>query len=73
MVLSHRKNDIETLIITLAKMVIHEARMNETQPAVTHFCNKLKNEEEIEHNAARLANKQDIFEKKWGQMSLSHI
>ena len=67
------KNGIETLIITLAKMVIHEARMKETQPTVTHFYNKLKNEEEIEHNAARLANKQDIFEKKWGQMSLSHI
>ena len=47
--------------------------MKETQPTVTHFYNKLKNEEEIEHNAARLANKQDSFEKKWGQLSLSHI
>ena len=62
-------SDIEALIITLAKMVIHEARMKETQPTATHFHNKLQWEEEIERNAARLANKQDTFEKKWGQVN----
>ena len=59
-------SEIETVIIELAKIVIYESRYKETQPTVNHFRNKLKWEAKIECNAAMLANKQDMFKKKWG-------
>ena len=58
----------EACIILLAKMVIYEARLRETCPNITHLKNKLKQEIEVEYNAARLANKQTMFEKKWGSL-----
>ena len=61
-------NAMEALLITLAKLVIHEARLNEKLPNITHFRNKLKYEAEIEKTAARLGNRQEIFEKKWGSL-----
>ena len=59
-------SEIETVIIELAKIVIYESRYKEAQPTVNHFRNKLKWEAKIECNAAMLANKQDVFKKKWG-------
>ena len=60
-------------IITLAKMVIHEARNKETLPNITHFINKLKRVIEVEYTAARLKNCHDSFEKKWGKLKDFHI
>ena len=59
---------IETLIITLVKLVIYESRLGEKIPNVTHFKNKLKREAEIEKTAAMLANKKEKFEAKWGSI-----
>ena len=66
-------NAIEQLLVTLAKIVIYEARFKETQPSVTHFMNKLKCEAETEYNATRVNNKQDIFQRKWGPLNQIHI
>ena len=63
---------METCIITLAKMVVYEARLKETYPNITHLRNKLKLEIEVERQVARLANKQDKFENKWGPMKDVH-
>ena len=59
---------MEVCIITIAKRVIYESRLNEVQPSFTHFRNKLKLEIEIEFQAARQKNKQKKFDKKWGTM-----
>ena len=62
----------ETYIITLAKMVIHEARNTDTLPNIRHLINKLRLIIEIESTVARLNNDQDSFEKKWGSMKDFH-
>ena len=59
---------IEALIATLAKLVIYEARLGEKIPNATHFMNKLKCQAEVEKAAARMANRLDSFEKKWGAL-----
>ena len=58
----------ETYIITLAKMVIYEARMRDILPNVTHLINKLKIIVEIEQQVAKRKNKQTEFDKRWGQL-----
>ena len=57
---------IESLIVTLAKLVIHEARLAGRIPNVVHFSNKLRREADIEKAAARASNNQGSFEMKWG-------
>ena len=57
---------IEALMCTLAKLVIYEARLKESLPNCTFFNNKLKNEAVIESTAARLSNKPEAYETKWG-------
>ena len=64
---------IEGLIITLAKLVIYDARHKESLPNIIHLRNKLKYEAEIEHTAARLGNKLYIFENKWGPLKDTHL
>ena len=59
---------IEALIVTLAKVVIYEARLGEKLPNVVHFKNKIRQEAEIEYTAARSSNKTELFEKKWGSL-----
>ena len=58
----------EICVITLAKMVIYEVRLKQTLPNIIHLKNKLKREITVEFQASLLANKQDIFRKKWGPM-----
>ena len=57
---------IESLIVTLAKLVIHEARLAGRIPNVVHLSNKLRREADIEKAAARASNNQGSFETKWG-------
>ena len=64
---------LETCLISLAKMVIFEARLKEAQPNIVHFKNKINWEVEIERSIARLSNKQNLFEKKWGPLKDMHI
>ena len=59
---------METCIVTLAKRVVYESRLNEINPSFTHFKNKLKLEIEIEFQAAKHKRDIDKFEKKWGPM-----
>ena len=61
-------NKIEALVITLAKLVIYEARLDEKIPNATRLTNKLKREAEIEYTAARIANKIYLYETKWGPL-----
>ena len=63
---------METCILALAKMVVYEARLRESYPSISHLKNKLESEIEVECYAARLANKQDGFEKKWGPLKDVH-
>ena len=65
-------NLMETCVITLAKMVIYEARLKETNPSYNHLMNKLKLHIDTEFQAARQANKQEKFNKKWGPLRGAH-
>ena len=60
---------METLITTLSKMVIYEARLDESSPSLTHLRNKLTWEIEVEIQTAQLASQKDIFWKKWIPMT----
>ena len=64
---------METCIISLAKMVIFEARLKEAQPNIAHLKSKINWEVEIERNIATLSNKRKLFEKKWGPLKDMHI
>ena len=64
---------METCIISLAKMVIFEARLKKTPPNIAHLINKIRWEVEVEHNIARLSNEQKLFENKWGPIKDIHI
>ena len=64
---------METCIISLAKMVIFEARLKEAQLNIVHLKNKINWEAEIERNIATLSNKRKLFEKKWGPLKDMHI
>ena len=59
-------------IILLAKIVIYEARLNETSPDINHLKNKLKQEVEVEYHSARTGSRIDILEKKWGALKDIH-
>lgn len=59
---------IESLIVTIAKLVIYEARLAGSIPNVIHFSNKLRREAEVEITGARLRNNQKSFETKWGSL-----
>ena len=49
---------LETCVITLAKMVIYDARLKGTKPDIKHLKNKIKWEVEVEYNTAIRRNKQ---------------
>ena len=59
---------IESLIVTIAKLVIYEARLAGGIPNIIHFSNKLRREAEVEITGARLRNNQKSFETKWGSL-----
>ena len=61
-------SNIETIILTLMKLVIYEARLNEVTPTKEHFFNKLKFEAEKERAAAKTQNKKEAFIRKWGSL-----
>ena len=63
---------MEICIITLAKMVVYEARLKEVCPNFIHLKNKLKMEIKIECHAARQNNKLDKFENKWKSLKDVH-
>ena len=63
----------ETYIVTLPKMVIHEARNRNTVPSIVHLIHKLKWIIKIEYNAFRLKHKQENFLEKWGTMKYINI
>ena len=48
---------IVTCIVTLAKRVIYESRLNETYASFSHLINRLKLEIEVKRQAARQAYK----------------
>ena len=59
---------IETLIVTLAKIVIYRARLDDRVPNARHLKNKLKREAEVEYTAARISCNLKKFETKWGSL-----
>ena len=59
---------IESLIVTIAKLVIYEARLAGSIPNIIHLSNKLRREAEAEITGARLRNNQKSFETKWGSL-----
>ena len=65
-------NAAASCIILLAKIVIYEARLNAANPDINHLKNKLKQEVEIEYNAAKTTRGIDKFEKKWGTLKEIH-
>ena len=65
-------NALETLIVTLAKIVVYESRRKKTHPNIAHFQNRLKLEAKVEYNAAILNNEQALFEKKWERIKHLH-
>ena len=61
-------SSIDALVITMAKYVIHKARMNNAQPVVSTMINVLKIEANKEYNGAKAINQVEKFEKKWGEL-----
>ena len=64
---------LEIFIISLAKMVVYEAQLKEVQPNIAHLKNKIKWKVELERHIARLSNKQELFETKWGPLKDIHM
>ena len=62
-------SNIETLILTLSKYVIHNARLKGTQPSKTIMLNVLKIEAQKEKYGAQARNSLDKFENKWGELA----
>ena len=58
----------ETCLITFAKLVIYQARYNETLPTIRHLKNKIQQEVEMEASIAKARCKQDDFERRWGAL-----
>ena len=59
------------LIITLAKLVIHESRLKGSQPSLVYLKNKLQQEADIEFLRCRQLGQEKQFESKW--KPLKHI
>ena len=72
MVFPTNLSEMKICMLALAKLVVYEARLRGSYPSIAHFKNKLKVEIEVECHAARLANKQEKFEKKWGPLKDVH-
>ena len=62
---------LQMLIITLAKLVIHESRMKGFQPSIAYLKNKLQQEADIERLKSRKLGQEKQFESKW--KPLTHI
>ena len=58
-------SSIQILIISLAKLVIHEARMKENLPSVVQLKYKIQMEAEIEKYRSKQVGKTISFEDKW--------
>ena len=59
-----------THIVTLAKVVIYDARYREIQPSFSQFRAYLKRDFETESFIAAAQNKVDGFNKKWGALKV---
>ena len=64
-------NPLQMLIITLAKLVIHESRLKGSQPSLVYLKNKLQQEADIEFLRCRQLGQEKQFESKW--KPLKHI
>ena len=56
---------IQVLVITLAKLIIHESRLKFCQPTVAHLIKRLKLEAEIENFKSKLTGKENSYNAKW--------
>ena len=59
-------DNMEIIIVTLMKQHIHLSRLDETKPSIEKLMRQLKDEVTKECNMAKINNKQDLFERKWG-------
>ena len=58
-------DNLEALVITLAKSVLYRARVLKMMPSSAHFKATLKSEREIEHFAALMNSEMERYIKKW--------
>ena len=58
-------NELQTLLITLAKAVIYSARNAEEKPQLSHMLKLLKRHAQEERYASIINNKEDVFNSKW--------
>ena len=63
-------SNIEALIITVGKCVIHKARLKGTQPNITAMLNSLKLEAQKECYGAKARNCYAKYESKWGKLKM---
>ena len=61
-------SSVDALIITVAKSVIHKARLNETNPVLPIMLNSLKLEASKEYYGAKFKGSLGKFERKWGEL-----
>ena len=61
-------DDIEVLIITLCKYVIHKARLDKSNPSINVMLNVLKREAQKEYISFKSKNKINEFQTKWGSL-----
>lgn len=62
-------SNIDTLIITVIKYVIHKSRTEVSMPSLTFMLNVLKLEAVKEYNGAKLRKDVTKFEEKWGELA----
>ena len=58
-------SDIEALVITIGKKVIHRARMNKVAPRWTAMMKMLRYEARMECEIAKTKSDLESFKKKW--------
>ena len=62
-------SNIDSLVITIMKYVIHKSRINGSTPSLSMMANALKLEAEKEYHGAKLEKHVDKFENKWGELT----
>ena len=61
--------NIDVLIITVSKYVIHKSRLDGGKPSLPKMINVLKLEAEKEHVSAKLKDDLENFKTKWGELA----
>ena len=62
-------SNIDNLVITIMKYVIHKSRIKGSTPSLSMMVNALKLEAEKEYHGAKLEKDVDKFENKWGELA----